>query len=253
MKPALQNKIALVTGAATGIGRATARALAQEQAKVMVSDVNVEAGKETAALIEQDGGTAVFVEADVSNRRDVENLVRATVKQFGRLDCACNNAGIAGQLGVAAADYPEEVFDKVLAVNLKGVWLCMKYEIPQMLEQGGGSIVNMASAAGLVGLPNAAYTASKHGVVGLTKSAAITYSRQGVRVNAVCPGYVPTPAVTPIFEARPEMEEKLVAQHPIGRLGTEDEIAAVVVWLCSDAASFVCGHALAADGGMVIQ
>lgn len=249
----LEGKVALVTGAGLGIGRETAILLAREHARVLVTDVDDDAGSNTVAAIEKGGGEALYLHADMAKRDDIEAMVTKGVDTWGRLDCAVNNAGIAGQLGVAAADYPEEIFDKVISVNLKGVWLCMKYEILQMKKQGGGAIVNVASAAGLVGLPNAAYTASKHGVVGLTKSAAITYSKDKIRINSVCPGYIDTPAIAPILEGNPALAEKLKAAHPIGRMGEAVEIAEAIVWLCSDAASFMAGHAMAVDGGLVAQ
>jgi NAD(P)-dependent dehydrogenase (short-subunit alcohol dehydrogenase family) len=248
----LRDKVALVTGAGSGLGRSCALAYAKEGAKVVVSDVNEEGGEETVAEVKKAGGEAFFQRTDVAQTDEVDALINIVVETYGSLDCACNNAGIAGQLGVPAADYPEDIFDKVIAINLKGVWLCMKYQIKQMQKQGGGTIVNMASAGGLVGLPNSAYTASKHGVVGLTKSAAITYSKESIRINAVCPGYVATPAVQPALEM-PGMEEKLISMHPIGRMGYEAEISDAVIWLSSDEASFVCGHALPVDGGLVIQ
>lgn len=247
----LENKTALVTGAGSGIGRACALAFAREGARVMVSDISVENGETTTRLINDTGGIACFHQTDVTKSDEVERLIKQTVETYNSLDCACNNAGIAGKLGTLAADYPEESFDKVIAVNLKGVWLCMKYEIKQMLRQHGGSIVNMASAAGLKAIPNAAYTASKHGVIGLTRTSALTYSGEGIRINAVCPGYVPTPAVQPALDV-PGMEEQLKAMHPAGRLGNEEEIAEAVIWLSSEAASFVCGHALSVDGGLVL-
>jgi NAD(P)-dependent dehydrogenase (short-subunit alcohol dehydrogenase family) len=176
------------------------------------------------------------------------------VEKWGRLDCAVNNAGIAGILGASLADYPDDIFDKVISVNLKGVFLCMKHQINQMLTQdSGGAIVNVASAAGLIGLPNAAYTASKHGVVGMTKSAAIAYSKNRIRINSVCPGYIDTPAIAPALNAGEEVANALVAMHPIGRLGEADEIAEAIAWLCSDAASFMAGHAMAVDGGLVAK
>ena len=253
MSGQLEDKNIVVTGAGTGLGRVSALMLAAEGARVAVSDFNEEEGLETVRRIKGADGEAFFIACDVSKPDDVRNLHQMALERFGAIDCALNNAGIAGILGVPAADYPEDIFDKVISVNLKGVWLCMREQIPQMLKQGKGSIVNMASAAGLVGLPNAAYTASKHGVVGLTKSAAITYSKDGVRVNAVCPGYVYTPATAPAIDSSDAVKQALIAQHPIGRLGTEEEIAAAVVWLCSDASSFVTGHAMPVDGGMVAK
>jgi NAD(P)-dependent dehydrogenase (short-subunit alcohol dehydrogenase family) len=250
----LEGKVALVTGAGAGIGRATAAAFAAEGAKVVVSDIAVDGGDETVARIRAVGGDATFVRADVSVAEDAAALVRAAVETYGRLDCAHNNAGISGQ-GFAPHEYPEELWDRVMAVNLKGVWLCLKYEVAQMLRQGGGAIVNTASAAGLVGLPSSSgYAASKHGVVGLTKSAALAYARQGIRVNAVCPGAVRTPMMEAIIaKAGPEYEAAMTAAEPVGRFAGPEELAAAVVWLCSDAASFVTGIAMPVDGGYVAR
>ena len=254
MKDSLQGKVALVTGAGTGIGSATAKLLAQRGAAVLVTDFDDEAGQATAAAISDAGGEAVYQHADMSRPDDIAAMVAAAVDRWGRLDCAVNNAGIAGILGAALADYPDDVFDKVISVNLKGVFLCMKHEITQMLTQdAGGAIVNVASAAGLIGLPNAAYTASKHGVVGMTKSAAIAYSKDKIRVNAICPGYIDTPAIAPALNAGEEVANALIGMHPIGRLGESDEIAEAIAWLCSDAASFMAGHAMAVDGGLVAK
>jgi NAD(P)-dependent dehydrogenase (short-subunit alcohol dehydrogenase family) len=249
-------KVALVTGGASGIGRATALAFADRGAQIVVSDVNVEGGEETVAIIKKEAGEALFVYADVARAADVEALIDRTVEFYGRLDFAVNNAGVEGVLA-PTTEYPEAVFDRVLGVNLKGVWLGMKYEIPKILESGGGAIVNVASILGLVGFANAAaYTASKHGVAGLTKVAALEYSAQGVRVNAVCPGFIETPMVMDRgveAGAHPEVQAQIAALHPIGRMGQSDEIAATIVWLCSDGASFVTGHLLTADGGYVAQ
>jgi len=254
MNDDLTGKVALVTGAGTGIGSAAAKLLAAKGAKVLVTDFNDEAGQETAAAITAAGGDAKYLHADMADGDDIKAMIDTAVESWGRLDCAVNNAGIAGILGAALADYPDDIFDKVISVNLKGVFLCMKHEINQMLTQEtGGAIVNVASAAGLIGLPNAAYTASKHGVVGMTKSAALTYSKDKIRVNAVCPGYVDTPAIAPALNAGEEIANALVAMHPIGRLGEADEIAEAIAWLCSDAASFMAGHAMAVDGGLVVK
>lgn len=244
-----RNKIIIVTGAGTGLGRASALLLAKQGATVIVSDFNSEEGNKTVSMIKETSGSAEFIACDVSKTQDIVDLHQAVIATHGRIDGALNNAGISGQLGLAVADYPEELFDKVIAVNLKGVWVCMREQINQMLTQGSGSIVNMASAAGLVGLPNGAYTASKHGVVGLTKSAAINYSKDGVRVNAVCPGYIYTPATAPALDVD-EIRDALVRQHPIGRLGEMEEIAEAVSWLLSDASSFVTGHSMPVDGGL---
>lgn len=249
----LQGKVALVTGAASGIGRATALAAAREGARLLVVDA-VAAGEETARLIKQAGGEAVFCKCDVTRAAEVEAMVAAAVKNFGRLDCAHNNAGIAGRQ-LKTADDTEENFDRVIAVDLKGVWLCMKYEILQMLKQGeGGAIVNTASAAGLVGshgMP--AYSAAKHGVVGLTRVAALEYARNNIRVNCVCPGVIDTAMVAEISGSHPRMKEKLVAAEPVRRLGKPEEVGEAVVWLLSGFASFVSGAAMPVDYGLTAQ
>jgi NAD(P)-dependent dehydrogenase (short-subunit alcohol dehydrogenase family) len=251
----LNGRVALVTGAASGIGRSSARAFAEDGARVVVADVLAEQGRETVDLIETAGGEAIYVPADVSRRGDVERLVRTAVETFGRIDCAHNNAGIEGTAaeGTEFHTYPDEVWDQVLAVNLKGVWLCMQAEIAQMLTQGGGTIVNTASVAGLVGGTSPAYSASKHGVVGLTKTAALDYATRGIRVNAVCPGVIRTPMIDRVLASRPEVEQVFLACEPVGRFGTPEEIAAAVVWLSSDAASFLTGVALPVDGGWVAR
>ena len=249
----LDGKVGLVTGAGSGIGRASALTFAREGAKVAVSDVVVEGGQETVRLIQQAGGEARFFAADVSQAAQVEKLIQDIVAVYGRLDCAHNNAGVEGVLA-STKEYPEDQWDKVLAVNLKGVWLCMKYQIPQMLAQGGGAIVNTASGAGLIGAAGmSAYVASKHGVVGLSKTAALEYAKSNIRVNSVCPGLIQTPMVERIIENSPQLGEALVASEPIGRVGQPQEIAESVVWLCSESASFVTGHAMSVDGGFVAQ
>ena len=249
----LEGKVALVKGGGSGIGRATALTFAREGAKVLVADVAVEGGQETVQRIKAIGGEAQFVQVDVAKAAAVEALVTQAVQTYGRLDCAFNNAGIEGAIQ-PTADYGEEHWDRVIAVNLKGVWLCMKYELQQMPTQGNGAIVNTASAAGLVGLPSgSAYAASKHGVVGLTKTAALEYAKANIRVNAVCPGGVRTPMMERTFQQIPGFAEAAVALEPVGRLAAPEEIAEAVVWLCSDAASFVTGHAMAVDGGWVAQ
>ena len=249
----LDGKIALITGAGSGIGRASALTFAREGAKVAVADRLVDGGQETVRMVEAAGGTASFIKVDVSDAASVEAMVNATVETYGRIDCAYNNAGIEGQ--VAPTDsYADDMFDKVIAVNLTGVWLCMKYEIPRLLEHGGGAIVNTASGAGLIGVAGlSAYVASKHGVIGLTKTAALEYAKSGIRVNAVCPGLIQTPMVERLTADQPQLGEALVAMEPVGRTGRPEEIAESVVWLCSDAASFVTGHAMSVDGGFVAQ
>ncbi len=248
-----EGKIVLVTGAGSGIGRATALVFAREGAKVVVADIVVEGGQETVQQIEAAGGEAIFVKADVSQAADVETLIAKTVETYGRLDCAFNNAGIEGGMKLTI-DCTKEEFDRTIAVNLTGVWLCMKYEIQQMLSQGSGAIVNTASAAGLVGFPSLPdYVASKHGVVGLTKTAALEYAKSGIRVNAVCPGVIQTPMVERGAQLSPGFDELALSMEPVGRFGQPAEVGEAVVWLCSDAASFVTGHPMAVDGGLVAQ
>ena len=249
----LDGKVALITGAGSGIGRASALAFAREGAKVAVADIVVEGGEETVRMVKEAGGEAFFIKVDVSNAAEVEAMVNTVVDTYGRIDCAYNNAGIEGRLA-STDEYPEDVFDKVIDVNLTGVWLCMKYELPHMLKQGGGAIVNTASGAGLIGVAGmSAYVASKHGVVGLTKTAALEYAKSGIRVNSVCPGLIQTPMVERITADQPQLGEALVAAEPVGRTGKPEEIAESVVWLSSDAASFVTGHAMSVDGGFVAQ
>jgi NAD(P)-dependent dehydrogenase (short-subunit alcohol dehydrogenase family) len=244
-------KVALVTGAGSGIGRATALAFAREGAVVVVSDVAIAGGEETVRLIKDVAGEATFIATDVTRPDGVQQLIQRVVESYGRLDYAHNNAGIAPS-GLTH-EMSVEDWTRVIGVNLTGVWLCMKHEIVQMLRQGGGAIVNTASVAGLIGhIGLSAYIASKHGVVGLTKTAALECAQQGIRVNAVCPGWVLTPMNAEFF-ADPERRAQTIARVPMGRLGKPDEVAAAVVWLCSDAASFVTGVAFPMDGGFVAQ
>ena len=243
-------KVALVTGGGSGIGRQACLVFAREGARVVVCDVAVEGGEETVGQIEQAGGQATFIRADVAQAAEVEALVAKTVETYGRLDCAYNNAGIAGRTA-RVADDSEQNWERILAINLKGVWLCLKYEIAHMLTQGGGAIVNTASDAGLIGLRRAgAYVASKHGVVGLTKTAALEYAKANIRVNAVCPGPIDTPMLR---EASERVIDAMATAQPNGRLGQPREIAEAAVWLCSDAASFVTGHPMPVDGGYLAQ
>ena len=254
----LDGRIALVTGGSSGIGRATALAFADEGAKVIVAARRVQQGGETVATIRESGGEAVYIKNDVSKAAEVEAMVNKIIDTYGRLDCGFTNAGIEGIPG-SAVECSEENWDRTISINLKGVWLCMKYEIPKMLESKSGAIVNNASVVGLVGsamLP--AYAASKHGVVGLTKSAALGYAQLGIRVNAVCPGLVQTPMADRLFDIGTDdgLQEEIqfIEQtHPIGRIGISEEVAEAVVWLCSDGASFITGQALAVDGGFVAR
>ena len=253
MSRAFEGKVALITGGASGIGRVAARAFAREGARVVISDLAVEGGQETARMIAEDGGTAIFVAADVTQAADVKAMLLEVERACGRLDFAVNNAGIDGVRAPTAA-YPEDTWTQVLAVNLTGVFLCMKYEIPLMLRQNGSAIVNLSSVAGVTGFPaHSAYTASKHGVIGLTKTAALEYAKAGLRVNAACPCYPRTPMLERIVRAKPDLEAKLQARVPLGRLGTPEEIAAAVVYLCTENASFITGHALVMDGGIVAE
>lgn len=263
------DRVALVTGAASGIGRASALAFARESAKVIVSDIESARGEETVSLIKEKGGQAQFIPADVSKASDVKALVDKTIGVYGRLDFAHNNAGIEGAKA-DIADSPEESWDRIIDINLKGVWLCMKYEIPEMLKNKAGAIVNTASAAGLVGWSKfAPYSASKHGVIGLTKTAAIEYMKSGIRVNAVCPGLIDNEmvqraiigepsagnAVKKVFQdVRKSIGRSLLSQkQPSGRMGLSEEVAEAVLWLCSSASSYVNGHALVVDGGMLAK
>lgn len=248
----LESKVILVTGGSSGIGRATAQAFAGEGAKVVIADVDVAGGEETLKMIKEAGGGAIFVKADITNASEVKALINKAVKTYGRLNCAFNNAGIVG-MTASTAECTEENWDETINVNLKGVWLCMKYEIPHMVKLGGGAIVNTASILGLVATEERpAYVASKHGIIGLTKAAALEYAKANVRVNAVCPGPTRTGSAveTRLFTENPQFEQKQIAEIAMGRYGNSLEIAEAVVWLCSDAASFVTGLAMAVDGGL---
>ena len=248
----LKDKVLLVTGAASGIGRAIALVAAREGARVVVADTQVAGGEETAALVRAQGGEALFVPSDAGKAADAKALVARTLEHFGQLDAACNNAGIAGE-SAPLADYPLDAWDQVLGVNLSGVFYGLKYQIPAMLRSGGGSIVNVASILGAVAFPTAAaYTAAKHGVVGLTKVAAVEYSRHGVRVNAVGPAFISTPMIAR-FEDDQAVNDMLVAAHPIGRLGRPEEVAELVVWLASGRSSFVTGAYYPVDGGYLAR
>jgi NAD(P)-dependent dehydrogenase (short-subunit alcohol dehydrogenase family) len=249
----LQDKVALITGAGSGIGRATSLIFAREGARLALSDIVPSAGEETLALVKQAGAEAIFVQSDVSRSADVEALIAKLVATYGRLDCAFNNAGIDGKMA-KTANCTEDVWNRTIAVNLTGVFFCMKAEIPQMLKQGGGAIVNTASTAGLsgaLGLP--AYVASKHGVVGLTRAAALEYGRDKIRVNCVCPGPIRTPMLSRLANQRPETEKRFASAEPLKRLGEPSEIGEAVAWLCSDAASYVTGHPMSVDGGYMAR
>ena len=244
-----QGKVALVTGAGSGLGLAAAQAFSAEGASVVLADVDEDAVKAAAARLVASGHQALAVHCNVADEAQVKAMVDLTVATYGRLDAAYNNAGINSPVA-ETADASGDEFERVHGVNLRGVWNCMKYELLQMREQGSGAIVNCSSLGGLVGIAGrGVYHASKHGVIGLTKSAALEYAARGIRINAVCPGIIETPMVADMLEREPEAMQELMKEQPIGRLGRSDEIAAAVLWLCSPGASFVIGHALAVDGG----
>ncbi|WP_155322577.1 SDR family oxidoreductase [Desulfosarcina ovata] len=245
MAKSFENRVAVVTGGGSGIGRASALAFAMEGAKVVVADIDVAGGEETVRMIKNAGGEAIFVKTDVSKAQDVEAMVNKAIEVYGRLDYAHNNAGVEPS-GHLIADMPEEMWDRVISINLKGMFLCIKYEVAQMLKQGKGAIVNTSSIDGLIAMPcTSDYTSSKHGILGLTKAAALDYAAQGIRVNAICPGTIQTPLIMRLIPD-PQVE---AAKMPMGRLGTPEEVAQAAVWLCSDAASFVTGTHLSVDGG----
>jgi NAD(P)-dependent dehydrogenase (short-subunit alcohol dehydrogenase family) len=252
MTARFDGKVALVTGASSGIGKATALAFAREGARVVVADIQP-CGASVVKEIEESGGGAIFVQTDVSNPEEVAAMVRTAVTAYGGLDIAFNNAGTEGT-SAPTADCTQENWDRTIAVNLTGAWLCMKEELEQMLRQHHGVIVNCASVAGLVGFRGSpAYVASKHGLVGLTKTAALEYATDGIRVNAICPGVIDTPMIDRFTGGKPELEAQLNAAEPMGRMGHPEEIADAVLWLCSDGASFTTGQAIAVDGGWVAQ
>jgi NAD(P)-dependent dehydrogenase (short-subunit alcohol dehydrogenase family) len=245
-------KVAFVTGAGSGIGRATALAFASEGAKVVVADISQETSLETARLVEKQGGSALAVRCDVSRAEDVKAALDQTIQAFGRLDFAFNNAGVE-QRAAAVADFEEDEWTRIMDVNVRGVFLCMKYQIPLLLKQGGGAIVNTSSGAGVIGIKGGgAYAASKHAIIGLTKSAALDYAGQNIRVNVVAPGYIATSMMDRFTGGTKEGWEKITTEEPIGRVGQPEEIASAVIWLCSDASSFIVGHTLVADGGQTI-
>ena len=248
-----QDKVAIVTGATSGIGRAAAIAYAREGAKVVVAGRRTKEGEETVRLVQAQGGEGIFVKTDVSKAVQVKELVERTLQKFGRLDIAFNNAGIE-QVPLPFLEQDEETFDQVVDINAKGVWLCMKYEIPAMLKTGGGSIVNTASVFGVIGVPgNEIYIASKHAVIGLTKSAAVEFGKQGIRVNAILPGVVDSDMFQRFSGGNPEILAQWTAKHPIGRIGKPEDMAEAAIWLSSSKASFVTGHSLIVDGGYTAQ
>jgi NAD(P)-dependent dehydrogenase (short-subunit alcohol dehydrogenase family) len=248
-KGSFAGKVAFVTGAANGIGRAAALAFAHEGASVVAADVSEQGNQDTARMIEEAGGRALAVRCDVSRAGDVKAALDRVVETFGRLDFAFNNAGVEQPI-TATADLTEEEWDRIVSINLRGVFLCMKHEIPLMLRQGGGAIVNTSSGAGVKGFAGqAAYCAAKYGIVGLSKAAALDYAKSNIRINAVCPGIIETPMMDRFSGGTPEGRARVIAQEPIGRMGKPEEIAAAVIWLCSDAAAFVVGHAMVIDGG----
>jgi NAD(P)-dependent dehydrogenase (short-subunit alcohol dehydrogenase family) len=245
-------KVAFVTGAANGIGRAAAIAFARQGASVLVADVAEQANQETARMIQEVGGRARAVRCDVTRTEDVQRALKAAVEAFGRLDFAFNNAGVEYAIK-PLAEVSEPEWDRVVDIDLRGVFVCMKHEIPLMLEHGGGAIVNTSSGAGIKGFKGgAAYVAAKHGVVGLTKAAALDYAQSNIRINAVCPGIIDTPMMDRFSGGTTEGRQAVIAQEPVGRMGKPEEIGAAVVWLCSDAAAFVIGHAMVIDGGQTV-
>jgi NAD(P)-dependent dehydrogenase (short-subunit alcohol dehydrogenase family) len=247
-------KVAFVTGAASGIGRAAALAFAREGASVVVADVAEQSASETVGMIGAQGGRAIAVHCDVARAEDVKAALAKTLEAFGRLDVAFNNAGVEPKKLAPTADWEADEWDQILNIDLRGVFLCMKYEIPLILKQGGGAIVNTSSGAGVIGIKGSpAYTAAKHGLIGLTRAAALDYAGQNIRINAVCPGYIDTPMMARYTGGTEEGRARVIAEEPVGRMGTADEIAEAVLWLCSDAAHFIIGHAMVIDGGQTIQ
>lgn len=247
-----KNKVAFISGASSGIGKATAMAFASAGANTVLCDLNAEQGQKLARLLSEKS-ESMFVQCDVSKYQDVKNAIAECVSKFGKVDYAFNNAGTEGEQGMTP-ECTEDNWNRVIDINLKGVWLAMKYQIPQMLNQGFGSIVNCSSIAGLVGFTGIpAYTASKHGVIGLTKTAALEYAKKNIRVNAICPGVIQTPMIDRFTHGEKQIQNQLIAGEPVGRVGRPEEIAYAVLWLCSDQSSFVTGNSLVVDGGWVAQ
>lgn len=255
MKQRFQDKVLIITGATSGIGRVAALAFAREGAKVVLAARRIEQGQQLVEQIKAEGGEASFIKTDVAKAQDVMQMVNHAIETYGQLDCAFNNAGIGGDALIPTADHTEENWDMVMNINLKGVWLCMKYQIPAMLKHGRGSILNNASIYGLAAstVGHVPYAVSKHGVIGLTKTAAFEYAKQGIRVNAICPGYTHTELVDKALEVVPALAEKILADVPMGRIAETEEIVNAVLWLCSDEASFVTGQAFAPDGGWLAK
>jgi NAD(P)-dependent dehydrogenase (short-subunit alcohol dehydrogenase family) len=250
----LENKVTLVTGGSSGIGRAAAQLFAREGAKVVIADIDEKGGEETLGTVREAGGEAHFVRTDVSKAADVEALIDKVIEIHGRLDCAYNNAAIFGEL-LSLVDHSEETWDHAIETNLKGTWLCMKYQIPQMLKQSSGAIVNSTASSGIkAGRPFlSAYASSKAGIISLSKVAAMEYAEFGLRINVICPSHARTPMLEQFFEQRPEIEADFIQQAPMGRIAAPEEVAEGALWLCSDASSFVTGHVLAVDGGFLCR
>lgn len=256
MRKRFEDKVVIVTGASSGIGKVSALAFARAGAQVIVAARRIDEGEQTVKEIKDVGGEAIFIQTDVSKTQDVQTMIARAIATYGKLDCAFNNAGISGDMPLPTAEHTEENWDNVMNINLKGVWLCMKYEIPEMLKQGRGAIVNNSSIYGLGAstVGNVPYAVSKHGVIGLTKTAAFEYAKQGIRVNAVCPGFTHSALMDLALQSFPDALEKMLANDiPMGRIAAPEEIAHAVLWLCSDEASFVTGQALAPDGGWLVK